>query len=229
MQTMMNWIRAIFLEILAIPAIILLQLIGFFWRPSFSGRQSGIPILLIHGYMNTGSIWLYLKWKIRNCGPIYTIDLKSPFDSIENFAKQLEIIVKRIEEETKRKELILVGYSMGGLVSAYYAMHFAPKDKIQKIITISTPFEGTHLSRIAIGKNGGEMARGSSFVKKLKEEISHSKIPFYTIASKTDEIVIPYTSALVDHSRQYIFENLGHGGLIFSARVALLLSHLIVA
>jgi triacylglycerol lipase len=202
----MNWLRAMLFEMVAIPTIILLQLIGFFWKPSFSGRHSGTPVLLVHGYINTGAIWLYLKWKIRNLGPIYTVDLKSPFNSIENHAKQLEKIVKRIEEETKRKELI-----------------------IQKVITISTPFEGTQLARIAIGKNGRQMAVGSSFVRKLKQEISQSKVPFFTIASKTDEIVIPYTSALLNHSRSYVFENLGHGGLIFSPRIALLLSHLIVA
>jgi triacylglycerol lipase len=225
----MNWLRAMLFEMVAIPTIILLQLIGFFWKPSFSGRHSGTPVLLVHGYINTGAIWLYLKWKIRNLGPIYTVDLKSPFNSIENHAKQLEKIVKRIEEETKRKELIIVGYSMGGLVGAYYAMHFARQEKIQKVITISTPFEGTQLARIAIGKNGRQMAVGSSFVRKLKQEISQSKVPFFTIASKTDEIVIPYTSALLNHSRSYVFENLGHGGLIFSPRIALLLSHLIVA
>lgn len=211
----MNWFRAMIVEVFAIIAIISLQILGFFWKPKFAYPNVGTPILLVHGYINTGAVWLYIKWKLKNIGPIYTIDLNHPFASIVDHAHQVEKFADRIENETGKQDLILVGYSMGGLVSTYYATKLAPKGKVQKIITIATPFAGTHMAKIAIGKNAREMQRGSLFLQSLD-----CKIPLVTIASKTDEIVIPYSSALQDRAKQILFKNLGHGALIFSPRVA---------
>ncbi len=222
----MNWIQAILLELFAIPLIIFLQILGLIWKPSFKNTKTGTPILLIHGYINTDAIWIYIKWKLRKLGPIYTIHLKGPFNSIENYAKQVEKMGQLIEKETKNQHLILIGYSMGGLVASYYAAELAPKGKVKKIIAISSPFQGTSVARIALGKNGLEMRRGSHFLQNLTEEIDHLTIPLYTIASKTDEIIVPYTSALIG-SKQIIFKNLGHGALVFSSRVASVLIHLI--
>ncbi|HSX14065.1 MAG TPA: alpha/beta fold hydrolase [Chlamydiales bacterium] len=225
----MNWIRAMVLEVFAILGVILLQIFGLFWQPKFRATNFGTPILLVHGYINTSAIWLYLKWKIKHLGPIYTITLKPPFTSIEAHAEQMDKMATLIEKETLNKNLILVGYSMGGLVSAYYATKLAPKNKVQKIISISSPFAGTQVAKIAIGTNANQMRIGSMFLTKINDEINNSKIPLFTIASKTDEIVIPYSSALLENSKQFIFNDLGHAGLIFSPRIAATLTHLIEA
>ncbi|MFI5343390.1 MAG: alpha/beta fold hydrolase [Chlamydiales bacterium] len=220
---MIHWIRAMVFELFAIVAIICLQLIGFVWKPKFSQKRGGRPILLVHGYINTSAVWIYIKWKLsrRTLGPIYTIDLKHPFRSMTEHAKQVEKCAERIEKETGRFDLILIGYSMGGIISSFYATHLAPQGKVTDVLTIASPFAGTYVAKMAFGKNGREMERGSTFLKKLNQEMRKShKIRFSHIASKTDEIIIPYTSAVFDEKRKYIFNDLGHGALIFSPRVA---------
>lgn len=211
----MNWLRAMIVELFAIIAIICIQILGLFWRPKLISKNQGTPILLVHGYINTGAIWLYIKRKIKNFGPIYTIDLKEPFASIVEHAHQVDRLADRIEKETGKKELILIGYSMGGLVSTYYATKLAPKGKVQRIIAIATPFSGTKMALIAVGKNAKEMRVGSLFLRQLDHTGS-----LVTIASKTDEIVVPYSSALIDGAKQFLVDNLGHGALIFSPRIA---------
>jgi hypothetical protein len=44
---------------------------------------------------------------------------------------------------------------------------------------------------------------------------------FYHIGTKTDQIVVPYTSSFLgsDPARQCLFDDLGHASLLFSPRV----------
>lgn len=214
----MRLIRAMVVELFAIIAVIFLQLLGFFWKPKYVQKGKKRPILLVHGYINTSAMWFYLKKKLTPYGHVYTIDLKDPFASIAEYAKQVKKMALLIEKETGRSDLTLIGYSMGGLVCAYYATKWASEGT--EVMTISSPFEGTHVANIAFGKNGREMRRGSAFLKTLRTEISASKIRLSNIASIADEIIVPYTSALVAGSRQYILDDLGHGSLVFSPRVA---------
>jgi len=67
------------------------------------------------------------------------------------------------------------------------------------------------------------MRRGSDFVHELQQEIEKSEdIRFFHIASKSDQIVLPYTSALrgAHPEREFVVDDLGHMSLLASPRVA---------
>lgn len=220
-----HWIHAMTFESFAVLSAICLHPLSYF----VSGRRSpssvkGRPILLVHGYLHDASAWVYhiRQLKKAGLGPIYALNLGHPFRSMDRYAKNVREYAARIEKETGRSDLTLIGHSMGGLVSTLYATRIAPPDTVKQVITIGSPLGGTLVARIGIGPNAREMERNSELTIRLRKEIAQSKIPFYQIGTKTDQLVIPYSSAFVgDHpDRQFLLEDIGHVALLFSSRTA---------
>ena len=112
---------------------------------------------------------------------------------------------------------------MGGLVSSWYALTMASPGIVTDVVTIGSPLQGTHIALIALGENGRAMRRGSEFVMQLQGAMQkNEKIRFYHIASKTDQLIMPWHSAVTKHdlAKQYVMEGIGHMSLLFSPRVA---------
>ncbi len=220
------WLHSIAFEVVSIAVIFAMRPFGIFgWGKRRCGSENGRPILLIHGYLQNATNWTFLKRTLcrRGFGPIYALNLSHPFRSIRDYAELVSQKAAEIAQETKRNDLTLIGHSMGGLVSAWYAAKIAEPGKVTDVITIGSPMNGTKLAAIAIGPNGREMEYGSDFVQKLQKEcLQNDKIRFYHIASKSDQIVFPYSSALtgLHPEREYLVDDIGHMTLILSFRVA---------
>ena len=222
-----HWMHAMVFEVFSLLFIWLLRPLSALWKksPQPTGNLKGQPILFVHGYCNDGSVWIYQKRRLaqEGLGPLYTIDLGHPFRSIRDYAKKVADKAAEIAQETGKKELILIGHSMGGLVSSFYALELAPRDTVTDVITIASPLNGTIVANLGFGPNAREMERNSELVSALNQKIAREKtIRFYHIATATDQLVLPTSSALVgnDLNRQFIFEDIGHTALLFSPRVA---------
>ncbi len=219
----MHWVWAILIDSLAIILNALLSL-TFFLKYEWKKNKSGTPILLVHGYLNNHSAWVFhgnLLQK-RGIGPIYTVHLGPFFDSIEKYADRIAKKARQIAAENKREDLILVGYSLGGLVSAYYAAEVAKKGTVKKIITIASPLKGTVAAHIALGRSGREMLPGSRLIEVLNADIFYRlDLDFYHIATYMDLFVRPYDSAILRNNpeKEYIVRNVGHAAMLYSWRV----------
>jgi triacylglycerol lipase len=222
---MIFWVRAQFVELFFFLNLLVLRVISLFVRERPVGTHlNQRPVLLVHGYFNAAFVWAFFKRALvrKGFGPIYALSLGSPFHSISCFAQRVQKKAHQIAQETGRSDLTLVGHSMGGLVSLYYAMHHAPKDSVKQIITLGSPLKGTKLAKIALGKCAREMEIGSPLLQKLQAiEQQCSSVSIYNLGTATDQIVIPYHSCFLvtDPTRTRLFHNLGHVSLLFSPRV----------
>ena len=213
-----HWLHAMTFEPLALLGVAALRLIPT--RQTVSGASQ--PILLVHGYMNHSSIWTIQKKRLEalGFGPIYTINFGHPFRSMGHYADKLKAKAEAIAQATGRSDLILIGFSMGGLVSAHYATQLAPPNTVTDIITIGTPFAGTPMAHIGLGPNAREMEPHSSFLQQLQRAMAQNKqIRFFHIATKTDQIVIPGQSAALANNQHLILEDIGHASMLYSRRV----------
>lgn len=214
-----NWAYAMTFELLALLAVAVMRLIPM--KEMALGR-GGRPILLVHGYMNHGSVWRFPKKRLEalGLGPIYTISLGHPFRSIRWYAEKVKAKAELIAQETGRKDLILIGHSMGGLVSSWYATQIAPALSVTDVITIGSPLFGTPMAHIGLGENAREMEPNSPFLEILRAGIAQKKeIRFYHIATKSDQLVIPGSSAVIPENEHFIFEDIGHASLLYSREV----------
>lgn len=221
---LINWIHAMTFEI---PAWLMCFLGHPFrmlrCRPM--GRADGRPILLVHGYLQDAPNWSLMRRRLRDegHGPIFTLNLGNPLSSIEEHAETVAKKVREIERVTGNREIALVGHSMGGLVSTWYAAKLAPPGRVTHVITLGSPLEGTHLAWIAPGKNGREMRRGSPFTKKISDALQELKgIGLLHIGTKTDQFVLPYRSSVPRSSpgQKHLIDNLGHASLLYSPYVS---------
>lgn len=221
-----HWLHSITLEIFFVVVSLVIRPWGYLRDQSRPfGFKAGTPILLVHGYLHDSSAWAYMiaKLKKQGLGPVYTLNLKHPFLSIREYAKKVEKKTEEIEHATGKKELFLVGHSMGGLVSSWYATHLAEKGKIAKLVTIGSPLKGTYLAHIALGPNGREMKPKSTLIQELEEALSKDEmIDWYHIGTRTDQLVIPHTSSYgyQEKAHRFLLEDIGHVTMLFSPRVA---------
>ncbi len=187
--------------------------------------DSQTPILLVHGYRQNQMDWLWFRYQLKNqdVGSIYSINLSPATASIADLAQLIKNKVQDIKEETGQSQIILIGHSMGGLVSSYYAEFLAPPGQVSSIITLGSPFQGTKLAALGTGKNVLEMAPHSTFLKEITNRIQYSTIPYRYVASKIDNLIVPWESALainqIPEDDQLILDDHGHLQLLISPTV----------
>lgn len=216
------FLQAAVLECFAFLIVLLTGSINLAKRPS---RLGGQPILLVHGYLHNSSAWIYLWKRLERAGlgPIYAINLGSPFHTIEEYAEKVRQHAEQIVKQTGRKDLILIGHSMGGLVSMYYANTLAPRDSVTSVITLGSPLNGTKVSCLGFGPCVKQMEYESEFVKAVGQMQKNSNFIHYMhLGTAQDLIIIPSESAFL-HSENSVceqLEGLGHICLLYSPTVA---------
>jgi triacylglycerol lipase len=181
------------------------------------------PILLIHGLYHNSSAWIEFKNRLNVNGlqNVFTINLGNTFGSIDEHVEKVKSMVDHISQLTGRKDITLIGHSMGGLVASKFALN-AEETEVTDIVTIGSPLGGTCIAKyVGIGKSVKEMRTGSDFIKDLSQKIANqTRINFFHIAATTDELV-PSWSALPENSKgkKLLIPNLGHVGILYSKRV----------
>lgn len=198
---------------------------GMFAKNKDPTNQGETPILLIHGYgMNSGH-FAYVRYclKKNGLGPIYSINL-SPFSSIDSYANQVSAKVEQINSSHSGK-VTLIGHSMGGVVAARYLANCKKTDRIEQLITLGSPLQGTYTSYLGPGKCAEEMRPHSSFLKKLENDLAHVDIPITTVESKCDLIILPNKNASFKAVPADIrtFRSMGHNNYLFSDGIIKLL------
>jgi triacylglycerol lipase len=221
-----NYIVSTTIEALALVAVVVtypINVVKFDPKPCENYNQ--IPILMVHGYIHNSSGWLYIRHQLHKAGfnAIYTINLGSPFHSIEEYGKIIQQKIQKIKNETGSSQVRLIGHSMGGIVVSYYATTLATPDEVESIVTIGSPLHGTKIAHLGLGQSAKEMLTNSRFLIELNTKIKESQgIYWMHLASKTDLIIRPAESAIMSHANAkcYVYNCLGHASFLYSPDVA---------
>ncbi len=126
--------------------------------------------------------------------------------------RKVDFYVNHLEKEIAKthgnKKIILLGFSMGGLIAVQYAKNHNWKN-IEKIITFATPFKGS--KKASVYKFFGatyDMSPNSSFLK----DIQKMKVPdnkLICVSGKTDDLV-DNSGTFLQGSRHVILNVDGH-------------------
>lgn len=181
------------------------------------------PIFLMPGYLDTPYSWRHCihflqQWRHST---FHALTLKSLFSRLLRLSKGF----KEKLETVPHGNAYLVGFSMGGILAAYYNEYIARKP-FKKIITIASPLHGTYLAQGFPGENAMDMRRDSTVLKELRERMKQNvHTQYYHIASQDDNIVLPWDSALLSpkntsNRRQFILTGYGHASLLRSESLA---------
>lgn len=187
-----------------------------------------IPIILVHGFMHNSSGMILLRKRLNDEGftNVFTVDMGVIpwFKSIEDFAAALEQKIDQVLKGQSDKKVRLIGHSMGGVVSAHYALRVADKKGVTvcDVITLGSPLKGTKIAVLGFGECARQMECDSNFSVQLSRDIIESEIRFHHFASKTDLIMRPYHTSLngeEDETPRSRLVDLGHVSYLFSRKV----------
>ncbi len=182
------------------------------------------PVLLVHGYFMSRACFILLYLRMRHTGKrtIFTINLRPRTASIEELAHQLSEKIEEILVLTKSDKVDIIGHSMGGIVSRYYIEQMNGAKKVNKLITIGSPHNGTKMAVFGIGANAKELHYGSEFMRGLNAGPLSGEVKYYSLWSTIDNLVIPQESSILKEPGVNIkFYGIGHLTLLFSPRVFL--------
>ena len=105
---------------------------------------------------------------------------------------------------------------MGGLVSRYYSSSPRGAGRVRGIITIASPYKGTRIAVLGIGKNAKEMIPNSEFLNELNKK-PMPKI--YALWSTLDNLIVPPEYAFM--------EGMPHDSLPLKGHIAMLFSNVV--
>jgi pimeloyl-ACP methyl ester carboxylesterase len=174
-------------------------------RPSDPG--SGTPIVLLPGYSeNAGAMW-WFAYKLRRRGfrPVL-VDFPSTFRSIEANVRFLRERLAALRQSTGSERVAIVAHSMGGVVARALLLS-DPDAHVLTLITLASPFRGTHMARLgALFRMGGsvvDMCPDSPFAGRFLPSAAAS-VPIRSIVGEQENIVSPPWSCVLPGSDVHV-------------------------
>lgn len=182
------------------------------------------PVLLVHGYFMSRACFILLYLRMRQTGKrtIFTINLRPRTAPIEELAHQLSEKIEEVLVLTKSNQVDIIGHSMGGIVARYYIEQMNGAKKVNKLITLGSPHNGTKIAVFGIGANARELRSGSDFMRGLNAGPLSGEVKYFSLWSNLDNLVLPQESSILREPGVSIkFYGIGHLTLLFSPRVFL--------
>jgi pimeloyl-ACP methyl ester carboxylesterase len=179
------------------------------------------PVLLVHGVLVNDGMWFRFRRALgrRGVAPVYTMNYGPPHGDIDDFAKQLAATIDAVRAATAAERVVLVGHSMGGLVSRAYLRRFG-SDRVAKLITIGTPHHGSVLAWSFPGRDLEQMRPGNAWLVELnRDENQSAPVPIVSIWSRHDNMVAPQASSVLACAENVALVGVGHNALIADDRV----------
>jgi triacylglycerol lipase len=157
------------------------------------------PIVLAHGMWDTQAVFEKLKPFLESRGfQVYSLDMvpsngEAPLDVL---AGQLANFIDRTFDPGQRLDLL--GFSMGGIVSRYYLQRLGGLDRTDRLVTVSSPHNGTTVAELGFLPGAKQMRVGSPFLQDLNRDVDRlSAIQFTSIWTPFDAIIVPAASSRV--------------------------------
>ncbi len=192
-----------------------------------TGAEGRAGLVLVHGYLCNRAVWTdWLRYCRAEGRPCMAVTLAPVFGSIDDYASAIEAAVQTMTRVTGRPP-VLVCHSMGGLaVRAWWRVwrlacrrsgHAPPAlgDRVQGVITLGTPHQGTWLARFSHMPNGRQMRLDSDWLRALAEdEPPDERAVIECWSSDCDNVVFPPGVGELPGARCRRLQGVGHLGLI---------------
>ena len=227
MQLEFIWVLILFLFnlILTLPSVLYhgSRNIYFKWRPSRLVLPTGkLPslIVMIHGRNGHYTNFDPLIQSITRKGLEYdicTIDLGA--NGSTTIEQEVEIVRLQLRPYFSTvNNIVLLGVSKGGCTAVAYGIKYPAK--IKRIITVSSPLNGTKVANyhLLCDVTRNELGYKSLMTSSFQQPIYGPEI--CSIIPTHDHIIIPSTSACLPNTTSYVYPGYySHAGILYALAV----------
>ncbi len=179
------------------------------------------PIILVHGYVMGRSCFSLLAARLAHAGlgPIIGFEYWT-LGPIGTAAKRLGRAVEIVCEQTGAESVDIIGHSMGGLVSRYFAAIDNGARRINRLITLGTPHGGAEVRPLGVGRARKEMAAGSALLERLANATIGHPTEVTIVSSSRDVLVGGGRHAELPGAESIRIDRLNHLEMLFDREVA---------
>lgn len=166
-----------------------------------SGPPGDEPVLLVHGYMDTGETpwWDVVTRYLVDVG--YSRDRVSvlslgevPGTTTDSPRKYADAVGDRLASmhDEFGSEVDVVAHSMGGLDSRWCLEEQDGAQYVDDLVTLGTPHQGTYAAYLGYTTPGGrDMLPGSEFLEELNDGTLAEGVDYHAYWSHADELIVP--------------------------------------
>ncbi|MGY2085829.1 esterase/lipase family protein [Blastococcus sp. SYSU DS0539] len=178
-----------------------------------------IPVLLVHGLIDNRSVFAVMRRSLRRRGFAHVCSWNySPFlPDIAQGATDLGRHIERICEQTGHDRVRVVGHSLGGLIARYHVQRQGGDRRIDSLVTLGTPHQGSILAHVGPTPLVRQLRPGSPVLQELAEPAPGCRTRVTAVYSDLDQMVLPTHSGRCDHpdldARNVLVRGVGHMSL----------------
>jgi triacylglycerol esterase/lipase EstA (alpha/beta hydrolase family) len=150
-----------------------------------------------------------------NYGQTLDPSMFNAMGNIATSARQLSSFVNQVLSETGARKVDVVGWSQGGMMPRYYINDLGGASKVNMLVGFAPSNYGTTVDGFTtlitdfglLGVSDAllsvkcqacvQQLQGSSFLDNLNQSPTASKVKYVVIETEDDEVVTPYTNALL--------------------------------
>lgn len=184
-----------------------------------------VPVLLVHGLVDNRSIFTAMRRGLRRRGfaSVCTWNYSPMLGDAARGAADLGREIERICAQTGHDRIHVVGHSLGGLIARYHLQRQDGARRVQSLVTLGTPHQGSVLAHLLPTPLVKQLRPGSPLLRELAEPAPGFDTPVTAVYSDLDQLVLPTSAARCEHpdiaARNVLVRGVGHMSLPFSRAV----------
>jgi triacylglycerol lipase len=164
------------------------------------GEPSRIParrVVLVHGiFQNDWRCFGFLRHDLEQRGIECLVPSLKPADGRDGLPVMARQLQREIEARFGQERVVVIAFSMGGLISRHYLQELGGSNRCDGFFTISTPHHGTKAAHLFYGEGARQMRPGSAFLTRLATtEDRLGDMPVISYRTPADLIILPSTSS----------------------------------
>lgn len=195
--------------------------LGRFWdRPPT--RRTGVdtghpPVLFLPGYGTQWTVFAFLQLFLGHRGFrwLWAVNHAGRDVELADQARHLHKRILRLKRVTGAEKVDVVGFSMGGVVAAWYVSHGPGKEHVRRLVTIGSPWKGTRIANQAMTPVGRQLRHESPALQGLDPRA----VPTVSVWSPDDPTIVPADSAVPAGCSTIRVDRVGHLDQMFNGRV----------
>lgn len=192
------------------------------------------PVVLVHGYCGSGSVWAALESRLQRAGftSLHTMTYSPLARCVPDIARALERECHDAMRRAGIDQVHLIGHSLGGVVVRYAVQELGLEPHVRTAVTVASPHRGTLAALLGAGTVVASLRPGSRMLDDLRRSARAGRVRWVSYYSDRDLVVRPYSSRLEEHTLRatnILVPRVGHLGIVraplFLTSVVGLLSH----
>ncbi|GIU23936.1 alpha/beta hydrolase [Shewanella colwelliana] len=181
-----------------------------------------MKLVLVHGIFNTGHVMAWMKKRFEQQGHECFNPTIAPFDGRHGIEYAASVLKSAIDQRFgNHAEIVLVGFSMGGIVARYYLQLLGGAERTRSLYSISSPHNGSYLAYLPYPSKGIKQLRpNSALLQALDCHVDGlSKVQLYSFRTPMDLTIVPSRSSHWPLASNKVFMVPLHLSMIFSRRI----------